>query len=124
MKILLDMNIPLIWEKFLNDAGYDSVHWSKVGDIRAKDTVIMDWARINEYIVFTHDLDFGALLYSTNAKAPSVIQLRIANILPSEAGTIVLEVLKTGMKELNEGALITISPKRHRINILPFNKNT
>jgi len=84
----------------------------------------MNWARINEYIVFTHDLDFGALLYSTNAKTPSVIQLRMANILPSEAGTIVLEVLKIGMKELNEGALITISPKRHRINILPFKKNT
>ncbi len=84
----------------------------------------MDWARINEYIVFTHDLDRGALLYSTNAKVPSVIQLRMVNILPSEAGTIVLEVLKTGMKELNEGALITISSKRHRINILPFQKNT
>jgi len=41
MKILLDMNIPPIWEKFLNDAGYDSLHWSKVGDIRAKDTVIL-----------------------------------------------------------------------------------
>jgi predicted nuclease of predicted toxin-antitoxin system len=124
MKILLDMNIPPIWKGFLNNAGYDSIHWSKVGDIRAKDTVIMDWARINEYLVFTHDLDFGALLYSTNAKAPSVIQLRMANILPSEAGTVVLEVLKTGAEELNEGALITISPKRYRINILPFRKNT
>ncbi len=120
MKILLDMNISSVWEKFLNDAGYNSIHWSKVGNIRAKDTVIMDWARINGYVVFTHDLDFGALLYSTNAKAPSVIQLRMANILPSKAGSIVLEALKTGMKELSEGALVTIAPKRHRINILPL----
>ena len=35
------------------------------------------------FIVFTHDLDFSSLLFATGAKAPSVIQLRVQNILPS-----------------------------------------
>jgi predicted nuclease of predicted toxin-antitoxin system len=29
---------------------------------RAQDKVIMDWAMVNAYVVFTHDLDFGILL--------------------------------------------------------------
>ncbi len=37
MKILLDMNIPIIWESFLHDAGHQALHWSNIGDIRAAD---------------------------------------------------------------------------------------
>ena len=54
------MNIPQIWESFLNEAGHEAIHWSKIGDIRTEDTEIMAWARENQYVVFTHDLDFGA----------------------------------------------------------------
>lgn len=36
----------------------------------------MAWALTNDYIVFTHDLDFGTLLAITQADAPSVIQVR------------------------------------------------
>ena len=80
------MNIPQIWESFLNEAGHEAIHWSKIGDIRTEDTEIMAWARENQYVVFTHDLDFGSLLYATNAKSPSVIQLRAEHILPEIVG--------------------------------------
>ena len=43
MRIVLDMNISPIWEKFLNDAGHEAVHWSNVGDIRAQDVEILYW---------------------------------------------------------------------------------
>ena len=122
MRIVLDMNISPIWEKFLNDAGHEAVHWSKVGDIRAQDVEIMQWAAINKFLVFTHDLDFSCLLYATGAKAPSVIQLRVENILPSLVGNIVLETLRSGEKQLESGALITIDPRRQRIRVLPLIK--
>ena len=122
MKIVLDMNIPPIWVQFLNDAGHDAIHWSNIGNIRAEDTEIMEWARINKHIVFTHDLDFGSLLYATGAKAPSVIQLRVENILPSSVGNELLETLKIAAEELNNGALITIDPRRQRMRILPLRR--
>ena len=122
MKIVLDMNIPPIWVQFLNDAGHDAIHWSNIGNIRAEDTEIMEWARINKHIVFTHDLDFGSLLYATGAKAPSVIQLRVENILPSSVGSELLETLKIATEELNNGALITIDPRRQRMRILPLRR--
>lgn len=42
----------------------------------------MAWARANDYIVFTHDLDFGAMLALTNAESPSVIQVRTQDVTP------------------------------------------
>ena len=122
MKIVLDMNIPPIWVQFLNDAGHDAIHWSNIGNIRAEDTEIMEWARINKHVVFTHDLDFGSLLYATGAKAPSVIQLRVENILPSSVGNELLETLKIATEELNNGALIIIDPRRQRMRILPLRR--
>jgi predicted nuclease of predicted toxin-antitoxin system len=40
----------------------------------------MNYAAVNGYTVFTHDLDFGAMLAKTGAKKPSVIQIRTAGI--------------------------------------------
>lgn len=120
MKILLDMNIPVTWEPFLNDAGYEAIHWSKVGDIRELDVNIMAWAREHGFIVFTHDLDFSALLFATNAKSPSVIQLRAENILPATMGQIVLRTLKDIARELESGVLVTIDPRKHRVKLLPL----
>ncbi|WP_295392387.1 DUF5615 family PIN-like protein [uncultured Thiodictyon sp.] len=123
MKIILDMNIPETWEDFLNRAGHDAIHWSRIGDIRAEDSDIMVWARDNGYMVFTHDLDFGSLLFATNAAAPSVLQLRFQHILPEAIGAAVLEALITAAEMLKAGALVTIDPRRHRIRMLPLSRN-
>ena len=55
MKIVVDMNLPPAW-------GHMAMHWSAIGDGKASDSEVMAWARTNGYLVFTHDLDFGALL--------------------------------------------------------------
>ena len=73
MKIVIDMNIPHTWVSVFEAAGYEAVHWSTIGDIKAKDSIIMAWAVSHGYIVFTHDLDFGTLLAISEADTPSVI---------------------------------------------------
>lgn len=65
MNLLLDMNLPRSWVGFLNNAGHDAVHWASVGDPRAEDVEIMEYARSEARVVFTHDLDFGMLLALT-----------------------------------------------------------
>ena len=47
------------------------------------DTEIIAWACENSYIVFTNDLDYGALLFATAAASPSVIQIRTEDIRPA-----------------------------------------
>jgi predicted nuclease of predicted toxin-antitoxin system len=120
MKILIDMNLPPRWAKVFAAESWEALHWSEVGAPTTSDREIMAWARDNDYIVFTHDLDFSALLAATQGAGPSVIQVRTQNILPEAIGDLVIISLKRFQNELEKGAIITIDPSRARVRILPL----
>ena len=120
MKILIDMNLSPDWVKVLQDAGWESVHWSTVGDIRAADEIIMAYAREHGYIVFTHDLDFGVLLALTRAESPSVIQVRTQDVFPEVLGDKLIRVLQEHQSALEKGVLLTVDEDKSRVRILPF----
>jgi predicted nuclease of predicted toxin-antitoxin system len=61
------------------------MHWSQIGDPKASDKVLMEWARSNHHVVFMHDLDFGTLLALTHENGPSVIQVRAKDVKPDRA---------------------------------------
>jgi len=121
MKIVIDMNLSPDWVQILKDAGFEAVHWSEIGDIRAPDNEIMQFAKSHKHIIFTHDLDFGTILAATNADYPSVIQVRTQNIAPSHLSNLIISVLNQFRERLERGALITINERRSRIRILPLN---
>jgi predicted nuclease of predicted toxin-antitoxin system len=114
------MNLSPEWATLLEEHGWEAIHWSTIGDPRASDRTIMDWARSNGYVVFTHDLDFGALLAVTHAKGPSVIQVRTHGVTPQRVGAIVLVALKEHQAALDRGALISLDEERARARILPL----
>jgi predicted nuclease of predicted toxin-antitoxin system len=120
MKLLIDMNLSPMWVEFLADSGLESVHWGAVGAPSAPDGEIMDYAAANSLVVFTHDLDFGALLASRGSRQPSVIQIRTQDVLPSAIGGLVLRALHASQAQLETGALVTIDPMRSRIRLLPI----
>lgn len=120
MNILIDMNLPPEWAEVLQEAGFQAVHWSTVGDIRATDAVIMDWARENDYVVFTHDLDFGTILAATRAESPSVIQVRTQDVMPQALGAKLVKVLQHHESLLMQGALVTVDEAKSRIHVLPL----
>src|SRR4051812_7750419 len=93
MRILIDMNLSPSWVEFFADSGIESVHWRDIGNPTAMDSEIMDYAGANSFVVFTHDLDFGALLVRRHASLPSVIQIRTEDILPGAIGAIVLQAI-------------------------------
>ena len=120
MKIVIDMNLSPDWVKVLADAGWEAIHWSTVGDMRATDAVIMSWARTNGYVVFTHDLDFGILLALTQAESPSVIQVRTQDVFPGALGNRLIKVLREHQPVLEKGALLTVDEGKARVRVLPF----
>jgi predicted nuclease of predicted toxin-antitoxin system len=122
MKLLIDMNLSPQWIPVFERRGWQAVHWSSVGDARATDRVIMDWARANGYIVFTHDLDFGGLLAVTQANGPSVIQVRAQDVMPRHLEEIVIKALKQYAVQLESGALITVDESTSRARILPITR--
>ena len=120
IKILIDMNLSPDWVPVLENAGWPATHWSSVGDPRATDRTIMDWAEASDYVVFTHDLDFGAILAATDADSPSVLQVRTQDPTPDHCGAIVVDTLSRYAAALAEGALISVDESRARVRLLPL----
>jgi predicted nuclease of predicted toxin-antitoxin system len=123
MRFLIDMNLSPEWVYRFAQSGMEAIHWSKVGSQQAKDSEIMKYALANGFIVFTHDLDFGAILASTNAKSPSVIQIRTQETFPQVIGDFVMNAIAQFRQELETGALVSIDIQRSRVRILPIGKN-
>ena len=71
MRLLVDMNLTPRWVHFLQDAGYEVVHWSSVGPNSAKDSEICDYARRCVYVILT----------------PSVVLLREEPLVPEVRGS-------------------------------------
>src|SRR2546423_1955098 len=122
MKILVDMNLSPDWVTALAKHGITAIHWSSVGDPRASDAIIMDWARENGHVVFTHDLDFGATLALTQAEGPSVIQVRTQDVTPNHLEPAVVSVLENNRSQLEAGCLIVLDEARSRVRILPLTR--
>jgi predicted nuclease of predicted toxin-antitoxin system len=120
VQLVIDMNLTPEWVVELARHGWSAVHWGTVGDPRAEDAAIMEWARANCYVVFTHDLDFGTALALTHAAGPSVLQIRGQNVLPEHMGPLVIAALRQHESALEAGALVVVEEKRSRVRVLPL----
>jgi predicted nuclease of predicted toxin-antitoxin system len=118
MRILIDMNLSPLWVRVLRDAGFEAEHWSSLGAATAPDAEIMSYARDRDHVVFTHD--FGAILAATHGKKPSVVQVRSSDIGHGTVGAQVVSALRQLTLELQQGALVSIDPKRTRVRVLPL----
>jgi len=114
------MNLSPLWVEALETQGHEAAHWSRTGDPGAPDREILEWARSEGYVVFTHDLDFARLLALTGAKGPSVIQLRSQSVLPDKAGPLVFAALRQHGALLERGSLVVIDAATSRARILPI----
>ena len=123
MKLLVDMNLSPRWISMLIDAGIEAAHWSTLGANNAPDSLIMSYAHANDYVVFTHDLDFSAILAATHGEKPSVVQIRADDVSPDVIGKQVILALRQMASELEEGALLTVDPNRTRLRVLPLRQD-
>jgi predicted nuclease of predicted toxin-antitoxin system len=122
MKVLIDVNLSPEWVAVLRRNGWEALHWSTVGDPHAPDHIIMDWARTNNYVVFTHDLDFGAILAVTQGEGPSVFQVRTQDVAPEHLEEIVIRALHQHKLLLEQGALVVVDESKVRARILPLTR--
>ncbi|MCB0839965.1 MAG: DUF5615 family PIN-like protein [Bacteroidetes bacterium] len=120
MKILIDMNLSPLWVEHFKKEGIEAEHWLNIGNPAAQDQEIFNWAKKHNLIVFTHDLDFGAILAATKADAPSVIQVRTQDTMPQNLSHKVIAIIREYEEVLRKGALITIDELKERVRILPI----
>ena len=96
------------------------MHWSQVGDPRAPDTEILDWARKHHHLVFTHDLDFSRILALTHAEGPSILQVRTEDVMPSGIGALVVSAIDQFSDLMDSGAIVVIDATSSRARVLPL----
>jgi predicted nuclease of predicted toxin-antitoxin system len=120
MKILVDMNLSPTWVYFLAAHRIEAVHWSAIGEATAPDSLILEYAVTNGFVVFTHDLDFGMLLAARKSHGPSVIQVRTQDVLPTAIGAVVLRAIEASRSHLEAGAIVTVDLVQNRIRLLPM----
>jgi len=120
MKILIDMNLSPRWCGILQAEGWESIHWSGIGNPSAPDHEIMQWALNERRVVLTHDLDYGAMLAATRAAGPSVVQVRTQDVRPAVLAPLLVPVLRQFEIELDSGALLVVDEAKSRVRLLPL----
>lgn len=120
MKVLVDMNVSPLLVPELAAAGHEAVHWFDVGAPAAPDRELMVWAERHGMVLVTHDLDFGAMLGSSNEAGPSVIQVRAARLPVRELASLLVQTLGDCKEQLLSGALVTIDVSKRRVRMLPM----
>ena len=114
------MNLSSKLANRLRVAGYDCRHWKEIGDKKALDTELFDWARRNGAVVITRDIGLGDILAATNFNAPSVLLDRSSDSFSTQVFPIILQALRQTEEHLRQGALVVVTEKRLRIRVLPM----
>jgi predicted nuclease of predicted toxin-antitoxin system len=119
MRVVVDVNLAPAWAERLRASGYDAQHWSEIGALDVADSEILTWAAEHGSVV-TCDLDFGAILAASQARAPSAVQIRARDVLPEAIGDRIRGVLKTTGHDLAQGAIVSVDLDMARIRVLPL----
>jgi predicted nuclease of predicted toxin-antitoxin system len=120
MRLVVDVNLAPTWADRLRASGHDAQHWSGIGALDAADSEILTWATEHRAVVLTCDLDFGAILAASQARTPSVVQIRARDVLPAAIGDRICGVLESVGHDLNQGTIVSVDLDKARVRVLPL----
>lgn len=120
MRLLLDQGIPRTTVLHLRHLGIESVHVGNRGLAAASDATILDIATEEQRIVVTLDADFHALVALSGAPGPSVIRIRLEGLDSEHLSALLSDVLKLCEKDLEAGAMVSITDHGVRVRRLPL----
>jgi predicted nuclease of predicted toxin-antitoxin system len=62
----------------------------------------------HQFIVITNDLDFSAILAASAGAAPSVVQIRVQDLLSDSSVSSVANAVAAYREEIERGALLSV----------------
>jgi predicted nuclease of predicted toxin-antitoxin system len=119
IRLLADVHISPKTVGDLQKQGYEIMRSSEVLPANAPDINILEFARIENWVVLTQDLDFSMLVALSKYSQPSLITLRLSSAKPDIVTKRLLDVLSQIEKTLQEGSAITVQDESIRIRKLP-----
>ena len=119
IRLLADVHISSKTVAALQKQGYEIMRSSEFLPANAPDINILEFARTENWVVLTQDLDFSMLVALSRYSQPSLITLRLSSAKPDTVTQKLLEVLPQIEEALQEGSAITIQDESIRIRKLP-----
>jgi predicted nuclease of predicted toxin-antitoxin system len=119
IRLLADVHISPKTVADLQKQGYETMRSSEFLPANAPDINILEFARTENWVVLTQDLDFSMLVALSRYSQPSLITLRLSSAKPDIVTQKLLDVLPQIEEALQEGSAITIQDESIRIRKLP-----
>lgn len=119
IRLLADVHISPKTVRDLQKQGYEIMRSSDVLPNNAPDINILEFARTENWVVLTQDLDFSMLVALSRYSQPSLITLRLSSAKPDIVTQKLLDILPQIEEVLQEGSAITIQDESIRIRKLP-----
>lgn len=114
------MNISPVTVSNLQIQGWDIIRVVEILPATASDLQILEFAREEERVILSQDLDFSMLLAVGGYNQPSLITLRLSFTDPEVVTEKILQALPQTEEILTQGAAVTIEDDNIRIRKLPI----
>ncbi|MEH1850863.1 MAG: DUF5615 family PIN-like protein [Nostoc sp.] len=120
IKLLADMNISPQTVAALQGEGWDIIRVSDVLRVTTSDLEILEFARQENRVVVTQDLDFSMLLALGGYNQPSLVTLRLSFTDPDIITKRLMNTIPQVEQILREGGAVTIEDTTVRTRRLPM----
>lgn len=120
LEFIADMDISPLTVSELKKMGWDIQRVSEIMDARSRDIDILLHAQAQKKVVITHDLDFSELLAIYGYNSPSVISLRLSDMVPDFVTQRVIDIVSELEKELKQGIVVSVDNDSARYRNLPI----
>lgn len=121
MRILADAHISPSTVEFLRSLGHETIRVDEALSAEARDLEIVEFARRQNRVILTQDLDFSAIIALSGRSSPSVISLRLSSARTETVNELLASQLPRLEEEASRGVLVTIEDRRVRVRPLPVN---
>jgi len=118
LRLLANMNISPETVNALQEKGLDIIRVSEILPVTSSDMEILDFARRENRVVVTQDLDFSALLALGGFDTPSVSTMRMRVSDPESITQKLLELLPVIQDMLAKGCVVSVDDYSFRIRWL------
>ena len=120
MSFLVDMPLSPGLATWMRDQGFEAVHASEIEMSKATDEMLLDYAKSNNMVVITADLDYPRLLALTQEEGPGTILFRGGNFTEKQTLMLLSRALELiPISELAE-SIIVIEQERIRRRRIPI----
>ena len=120
LRFLIDMNLPSKTVTNLQQQDWNVRRVSQVLPMDAEDSEILEFARQQNRVIITQDLDFSSLLALGGYEKPSLITFRLSMPDSETITQKLLDIMPHIEDRLVEGCAVTIDDRRVRVRRLPI----